>query len=66
LANKTLAELKIRNQTGCNVIGYIPHDGRAIINPKAEQTLEDDGKLIVLGDTQALTELQRMFLAKSS
>ena len=66
LANKTLAELKIRNQTGCNVIGYIPHDGRAIINPKAEQTLEDDGKLIVLRDTQALAELQRMFLAKSS
>ena len=47
-------------------LAIFPMMGRAIINPKAEQTLEDDGKLIVLGDTQALTELQRMFLAKSS
>jgi len=62
-ANKTLAELEIRNKTGCNVIGYIPPNDRAIINPKANQQIQNDGKLIVLGDGTALAVLQNMFLA---
>ncbi len=62
-ANKTLAELEIRNKTGCNVIGYIPPNDRAIINPKANQQIQNDGKLIVLGDGTALGVLQNMFLA---
>jgi K+/H+ antiporter YhaU regulatory subunit KhtT len=45
------------------VIGYIPPNDRAIINPKANQQIQNDGKLIVLGDGTALGVLQNMFLA---
>jgi voltage-gated potassium channel len=59
--NKTLAEMELRKQTGCNVIGYRDEHGKQFINPDANHSLSTQGKLIVLGSKEAIRKLNRMF-----
>jgi len=59
--NKSLAEIQFRKKTGCNVIGYQDENGKQVINPDANHSLSAQGKLIVLGSSEALQKLNRMF-----
>lgn len=59
--SKTLAEIQLREKTGCNVIGYRDGDGNQIINPAANLPLSTNGKLIILGDGVSLKKLNAMF-----
>ena len=59
--NKSLAEIQFRKKTGCNVIGYQDKNGKQVINPDANHSLSAQGKLIVLGSSEALQKLNRMF-----
>lgn len=59
--NKTLAALKLREKTGCNVIGYKDENGKQYINPDANNPLSSHGKLIVLGTQQSIEKLNKMF-----
>jgi len=57
----TLSNLKIRQKTGCNVVGFRNAAGELIINPKASLRLESQSKLIVLGNGTAIAKLNAMF-----
>ena len=57
LAGRTIAEAKIRNQTGCSVIAIVSN-GQPIINPDPHAPLEVEGELILIGQTEA----ERQFL----
>ena len=59
--HKTLAELNLRNATGCNVVGARDVTGKQTINPDAGLTLQPGTKLIVLGNRSALEKLHRLF-----
>jgi voltage-gated potassium channel len=59
--NKTLAEIQLRNKTGCNVIGYQDENKKQIINPDANHSLSTRGKLIVLGSSASIQKLNKMF-----
>ena len=48
---KTIKDLDLRRKTGCTVIGYKDTKGDYIVNPEADQKLEANAKVIVLGKT---------------
>ena len=52
LAGKTLADSRIRPQTGCSVIA-INHDGQMISNPDPQVRLGDGDELIMIGTDDA-------------
>ena len=60
---KTLSELGLRQETGCNVIGYIQPNSPPVINPSAHQKIALGATLIVLGTQEAHEKLRRMFSA---
>lgn len=60
---KTLSELGLRQETGCNVIGYIQPNSPPVINPSAHQKIALGAILIVLGTQEAHEKLRRMFSA---
>jgi voltage-gated potassium channel len=58
---KSIEELKIREKTGCTVIGYKTPDGEYIVNPDPFRKTELDGRIIVLGNDAQITKLNRVF-----
>jgi Trk K+ transport system NAD-binding subunit len=52
LAGQSLAQAKVREVTGCNVIA-VDNDGVIAINPDVNQPLAADVELIVIGDSEA-------------
>ncbi|MDX1774747.1 potassium channel protein [Oceanihabitans sediminis] len=54
---KTIKELDLRKKTGCNVIGYKDSKGEYFVNPEAEQKLEANAKIIVLGKPEQIQKL---------
>ena len=59
--NHSLSDLKIRQKTGCNVVGFRNPAGTLIINPGANLKLESQSKLIVLGSGSSIAKLNAMF-----
>ena len=59
--NKSIAELQIIKKTGCNVIGYRDVKGKQYINPNANRSLSEAGKLIVLATKQNIKKLNTIF-----
>jgi len=57
----TIREMDLRNRTGCTIIGYVDPNGNYIINPESTQVLEPNGKVIVLGRPEQISQLNRMF-----
>lgn len=57
----SLSDLEIRKKTRYNVVGFRNAQGQLMINPPADLKLESQSKLIVLGDSNAITELNAMF-----
>lgn len=59
--NKTILDLDLRRNSGCNVIGFKTSEGDYIINPDAKSKLEKDTYLIVLGNKEQIEELRKIF-----
>lgn len=58
---KSIKDLDFRKTTGCTVIGYKTPDNEYIINPEADLQLVPESKLIVLGRTEQIAKLNRLF-----
>jgi voltage-gated potassium channel len=56
-----ISDLDIRRTTGCTVIGYKTEDGDFEINPGADVKLTPNSKLFVLGTTDQIKKLQKLF-----
>ena len=61
LQNKTIKDLNIKYQTGCNIIGYKTSDGKYVINPPADTLLLPHSKLFVLGNAHQILQLNNIF-----
>lgn len=57
----TIRELDLRKKTGCNIIGYKSANGNYLINPEANQLLEPDAKIIVLGRIEQIQKLNSLY-----
>ena len=57
----TIRELDLRKKTGCNIIGYKSANGNYLINPEANQILEPDAKIIVLGRIEQIQKLNTLY-----
>ena len=60
LKNKTLKDLKIRNRSGANIIGYKTATGEYIINPSADTRIIAESKLFVLGTSEQIASLKQI------
>jgi trk system potassium uptake protein TrkA len=58
LVGKTLKELSLRNRYGITVIA-IKHDGSVIVSPKAEQKIEGEDTLFLVGKTEDIQKFER-------
>lgn len=58
---KTIIELDLRKKTGCNVIGYKDSNGEYHINPDANQKLIPGSKIIVLGKSKQIQNLNSIY-----
>ena len=58
---KSIANLDLRRQTGCSIIGYKTVDNQYIINPPADMILEKGSAIIVLGQPDQIEKLNRLF-----
>ena len=52
MAGRSLAESRVRESTGCNVIAVV-HGPNMDVNPAGDQPLPADAELIVIGDAEA-------------
>jgi voltage-gated potassium channel len=58
---QTIKDLDFRNKTGCSIIGYKTPEREYIINPEADTVLRPKSKLIVLGRSEQISALNKMF-----
>lgn len=58
---QTIKDLDFRNKTGCSIIGYKSPEREYIINPEADTVLRPNSKLIVLGRSEQISALNKMF-----
>lgn len=58
---QTIKDLDFRNKTGCSIIGYKTPEREYIINPEADTVLKPNSKLIVLGRSEQISALNKMF-----
>ena len=61
-----LNDLKIREKTGCTVIGYKTEAGKYIVNPDDDYPVEHEGRIIVLGNKMQITKLNEIFRSSLS
>ncbi|MGB0896529.1 MAG: potassium channel family protein [Flavobacteriaceae bacterium] len=59
--SQTIKDLDFRNKTGCSIIGYKTPEREYIINPEADTLLLPNSKLIVLGRSEQIAALNKMF-----
>ena len=57
----TIREVNLRYRTGCSIIGYKSPTGKYTVNPSADQKIEHDSKLIVLGRPEQIKKLHEMY-----
>lgn len=53
--------MKIKERTGCTVIGYKKQDGTYIINPDIQTPVDTEGRIIVLGNFDQINKLNSVF-----
>ncbi|MGB0428335.1 MAG: potassium channel family protein [Flavobacteriales bacterium] len=61
LQGKTILELKLRESSGCSIIGLKTADGNYIINPSVETKITPEEKLFVLGNPEQIKALNTLF-----
>ncbi len=59
--SKSIRDLDLRRKTGCSVIGYKTPDNKYVINPEADTKLLSNSKLIVLGNSEQIQKLNKLF-----
>ncbi len=59
--SKTILDLDLRKQTGCNVIGYKTELNDYIVNPEATTILRKNTHLIVLGNREQIQKLREIY-----
>ena len=59
--NLSIRDLDIRSRTGCTIIGYKNPEGKYSINPPAEQMIEPDSRVIVLGNKEQIETLNKEY-----
>ena len=59
--SKSIRDLDLRHKTGCTVIGFKTPDNQYVINPDASTELLSNSKLIVLGDSEQIRKLNKLF-----
>jgi len=57
---RTIRDLDIRNKTGANIIGLRMPDGEFIINPLPETELNQNSKLIALGNSNQIVAMRKL------
>lgn len=57
---RTIRDLDIRNKTGANIIGLKMPDGDFIINPLPETKVNQNTKLIALGNSNQILEMRKL------
>ena len=60
-ANQSIRDLDIRSRTGCTIIGYKNPEGEYTINPPAEQMIEPNSRVIVLGNKEQIETLNKEY-----
>ena len=58
---KTIKDLDFRNKTGCSIIGYKTPERDYVINPESSTVLMPESKIIVLGKSEQIKALNKMF-----
>ena len=54
-----LKDLALRQKTGCTVIGLKSPNGEFVINPSADQKIEPNSRLFVLGKPEEISDLNK-------
>ncbi len=57
----TIKDLDFRNKTGCSIIGYKTPQREYVINPESSTVLRPNSKIIVLGKSEQIKALNKMF-----
>lgn len=57
---RTIRDLDIRNKTGANIIGLRMPDGEFVINPLPETELNQNTKLIALGNSNQIVAMRKL------
>ncbi len=58
---KSIRDLDVRKNSGCNVIGFITEDDEYIVNPSSKMILEPHCKLIVLGRPDQIEKFKEVY-----
>ena len=58
---KSIRDLDLRKKTGCSIIGFKTANNEYVINPDAETKLIANSKLIVLGSSEQIQNLNKLF-----
>jgi len=58
---KSIRDLDLRRKTGCTVIGFKTPENEYVINPEPDTTLISNSKLIVLGNSEQILKLNKLF-----
>lgn len=53
--------MKIKERTGCTVIGYKKQDGTYIINPDIQTPVDTEGRIIVTSNFDQINKLNSVF-----
>ena len=57
----SIIDLNLRQETGCTIIGYKSPDGDYTVNPDPEMILTRGSKIIVVGNSQQIQNLQMVY-----
>ncbi|KQC31885.1 potassium transporter TrkA [Nonlabens sp. YIK11] len=57
----TIIDLNLRQKTGCTIIGYKSPDGEYVVNPSPETVIGTGSKIIVVGNSQQIAQLQKSY-----
>ncbi|GAK75365.1 potassium channel protein [Nonlabens ulvanivorans] len=57
----SIIDLNLRQKTGCTIIGYKSADGNYTVNPDPKMMLTAGSKIIVVGNTQQILNLQKVY-----
>jgi voltage-gated potassium channel len=61
LANQPLSSLEVKSNHGFLIVGIRHHDGQIVINPSADEKLQENDTVIVLGHDYDIPELATKF-----
>lgn len=57
----SILDLNLRQKTGCTIIGYKSPEGKYTVNPDPQLILLPGSKIIVVGNTQQIQNLQNVY-----